>query len=60
MLYDYVKNGKIYPAPTKIGREYEVEPYAILLDKSVIADPAVLMERINGQKEKARKRGFAA
>lgn len=58
-LYLYIKGGKIYPAPIKVGREYEVEPYAILLDKNSISDSSTLMERINGQKEKSRKQRFA-
>lgn len=59
-LYQYVKDGKIFPAPVKVGREYEVEPTAILIDNECITDTNSLMERINGQKTEARKRGVAA
>lgn len=58
-LYLYIQNGKIFPAPIKVGRDYEVEESAILLDGNSISNTSVLMERINGKKAEQRKRGAA-
>lgn len=51
-LYRYIKEGKIFPAPIKVGRDYEIESTAILLDNNAIKNSQSLMERINGQKSR--------
>lgn len=59
-LSRYIQDGKIYPAPVKIGREYEVDSEAILLNKEAINNPNTLMRRINEQKERSKNKRFTA
>lgn len=60
MLSIYIKEGKIFPAPIKVGREYEVDSNAILLDKELINNPMLLKERINEQAKRRKDERFTA
>lgn len=59
-LYRYIQDGKIYPAPIKVGRGYLLESYAILLDQEAVSNPNTLMRRINEQKERSKDKRFTA
>lgn len=59
-LYNYIKNGRIFPSPVKVGGIYEIERYAILIDAESMQNPSELMGRINEQKEKFREQRFTA
>lgn len=54
MLSRYIKAGKIFPTPVKVGREYEVEESAILLTNEIVSNTGTLMRRINEQKERRK------
>ncbi|HCT6317996.1 TPA: excisionase [Proteus mirabilis] len=59
-LSRYIKEGRLYPAPKKVGREYELEPWTILTNDKMVREPQYLMEKINGQKQKCKEQGFTA
>ena len=59
-LYRYIRDGRLYPAPEKVGRDYEIEPWAILINENIIKEPRMLMEKLNGQKQKCKEQGFTA
>ncbi|MBO8262627.1 excisionase [Proteus mirabilis] len=59
-LSRYIKEGKLYPAPEKVGREYELEPWTVLTNDKMVREPQYLMEKINGQKQKCKEQGFTA
>lgn len=59
-LYRYISEGRLYPAPEKVGREYELEPWTILTNDKMVREPQYLMERINGQKQKCKEQGTTA
>lgn len=58
MLSRYIRDGKIFPAPVKVGREYEVEDSAILLTTETVSNTSMLMRRINEQKARREHKGF--
>lgn len=53
-LSRYVREGKIYPAPIKVGRAYEVEPNAIFLTKELIQNPRLMAEKIHEQTKRRK------
>lgn len=59
-LSRYIQDGKIFPAPIKVGREYEVDSEAILLNNETVRNPNTLMRRINEQKERSKNKRFTA
>lgn len=59
-LYRYIKDSRLYPAPEKVGRDYEVEPCTVLINEKMIREPKLLMEKLNGQKQKCKEQGFTA
>ncbi|AZS49967.1 excisionase [Entomomonas moraniae] len=60
MSSNYIKEGKIFSAPIKVGREYEVDSNAILLDKELINNPMRLKERMNEQTKSRKDERFTA
>ncbi|ENO7353627.1 excisionase [Morganella morganii] len=59
-LYRYISEGRLYPAPEKVGRDYEIEAWAILMDDVCMKNTRLLMEKINGQKQKCEKQRASA
>lgn len=58
MLSRYIRDGKIFPTPVKVGREYEVEDSAILLTTETVSNTSMLVRRINEQKARREHKGF--